>query len=65
VVGAIFKATGGNFWKPETIGCCSIGEARIRLLSRFVIHNVDPIWQGGDKNESELLGLPAMEIVLI
>lgn len=40
-------------------GGCKIGEAVIthagKLPSRFVIHTVGPVWQGGEKNEEKLL----------
>lgn len=39
---------------------CPTGEARItpafgRLKSRFVIHTVGPVWQGGNKGEADTL----------
>lgn len=38
---------------------CPTGEARItrgyRLLARYVIHTVGPVWRGGDHDEPELL----------
>lgn len=40
-------------------GACKTGEAVItsagNLPARFVIHTVGPIWNGGNKNEEELL----------
>lgn len=60
VDGAIHHAAG-----PELLACtrqldgCPTGEARItpgfRLPARWVIHTVGPVWQGGSKNEAELL----------
>ena len=38
---------------------CPTGEARLtlgyRLPARYVIHTVGPVWQGGDRGESDLL----------
>jgi O-acetyl-ADP-ribose deacetylase (regulator of RNase III) len=43
----------------EKQGGCKTGEAVIttagNLLAKFVIHTVGPIWNGGKKNEDELL----------
>ncbi len=64
VDGAIHRAGG-----PEILeacrkivarqGGCKTGEAVItqagRLPARFVIHTVGPVWQGGGKNEEQLL----------
>jgi len=60
VDGAIHHAAG-----PELLACtrqlggCPTGEARItpgfRLPARWVIHTAGPVWQGGGKNEAELL----------
>jgi O-acetyl-ADP-ribose deacetylase (regulator of RNase III) len=60
VDGAIHHAAG-----PELLACtrqlggCPTGEARItpgfRLPARWVIHTPGPVWQGGSKNEAELL----------
>lgn len=65
VDGAIHRAGG-----PEILadcrkiiakqGGCKVGEAVItnsgRLPSNFVIHTVGPVWNGGNKNESDILG---------
>lgn len=60
VCGAIHRAAG-----PELAGACAAvapcptGEARLtpgfRLPSRFVIHAVGPVWNGGGHGEPELL----------
>jgi O-acetyl-ADP-ribose deacetylase (regulator of RNase III) len=64
VDGAIHRA-GGPEILEECIkirnkqGGCDVGEAVIttagRLPARYVIHTVGPVWQGGEKQERELL----------
>jgi O-acetyl-ADP-ribose deacetylase (regulator of RNase III) len=43
----------------RTLGGCATGDARItrghRLTARYVIHAVGPRWQGGKRDEPELL----------
>ncbi len=60
VDGAIHRAAGpGLLAECKMLGGCPTGEARItaghQLPSRFVIHAVGPIWQGGGAGEAELL----------
>jgi O-acetyl-ADP-ribose deacetylase (regulator of RNase III) len=61
VCGAIFQAAGEEELEKEcdAIGSCAVGHAVItkgyRLPSRYIIHSVGPIWQGGQQGEAELL----------
>src|SRR3982751_6515937 len=64
VDGAIHRA-GGKIILEECIkirerqGGCKVGEAVIttggNLPAKYVIHTVGPVWNGGNKNEKELL----------
>ncbi len=61
VCGAIFAAAGAEKLQKDCdqIGKCAGGEAVItnayNLPSRYVIHTVGPIWQGGSHGEAHLL----------
>ena len=60
VDGAIHRAGGPTIMEEcRKIGGCPTGEARIptagRLPARHVIHAVGPIWNGGKRQEAELL----------
>lgn len=60
VSAAIHKAAGPELAEAcERIGYCPTGEARITsafcLPSRFVVHAVGPVWEGGEAGEAELL----------
>jgi len=57
---AIHAAAGEELRQAcERIGHCNVGDAVITdaylLPSKYVIHTVGPIWQGGDFNEKKLL----------